>query len=454
MPRERTGSLSLRKDGYYVRLFVRDATTGEVTRPWYKLNTHDPVVAARLRDQLNAQTGPKHGAKVPEGATTFREYSARWFEARVARGVAQVASERGWLANHINPVIGDKPLAAVTSADVRAIVEACVSHPLRRQTITHVLATVRLVLDQAWREEAIAENPATRVQVPRLREVARKRVILTDDEIMQFFGCEDIDIEMRMMGLAARCEGGMRTRDLTAWDWTMIDRERFAKCIVPRTKTGAPQELEIPSILAAPLERWWVLSGRPPRGPVFPVTRGKRKGEARLAQGVSFADRLRRALRKAGITRHEVFEETAFSLPVDFHSFRRAYSTALANAGVNAQRAMVLAGHADPRAHARYIMATPQMVTMPEAALPQWPVASERGTPTGSGGCVGARGIAHRGVATCEPAEPRAGAPRSIATGIATTEEGSGKFLNDLGAGHEVRTRDPQLGKLMLYQLS
>lgn len=41
-----------------------------------------------------------------------------------------------------------------------------------------------------------------------------------------------------------------------------------------------------------------------------------------------------------------------------------------------------------------------------------------------------------------------------FATGFATASEGAGKILNDFGAGHEIRTRDPQLGKLMLYQLS
>jgi hypothetical protein len=31
-----------------------------------------------------------------------------------------------------------------------------------------------------------------------------------------FFACDDVDLEIRLMGLVARCEGGMRTRDVTA----------------------------------------------------------------------------------------------------------------------------------------------------------------------------------------------------------------------------------------------
>jgi len=41
-------------------------------------------------------------------------------------------------------------------------------------------------------------------------------------------------------------------------------------------------------------------------------------------------------------------------LAVDFHSWRRAYCQALADAGVNARLAKALAGHATEAAHDRY----------------------------------------------------------------------------------------------------
>jgi hypothetical protein len=61
------------------------------------------------------------------------------------------------------------------------------------------------------------------------------------------------------------------------------------------------------------------------------------------------------------------------SLPVDFHSFRRAFNTALAEVGVNVQRAMHLASHSDPRVHARYVMRTAAMRAIPAEALPRLP---------------------------------------------------------------------------------
>jgi len=135
-----------------------------------------------------------------------------------ARGVKQWDSERGWLENHIYPKIG------------------------------HL------------------ENPVLKVKVPPSAYVEKPRVILTDDEVTVFWSCEDAELEIRTLGLVARCGGGMRTRDCTAWDWTMIDRERFASCIVPRTKTAKPQRLDIPDVLQIPLPMWWVKQEGPTSG--------------------------------------------------------------------------------------------------------------------------------------------------------------------------------------------
>jgi hypothetical protein len=83
---------------------------------------------------------------------------------------------------------------------------------------------------------------------------------------------------------------------------------------------------------------------------------------------MSYADRLRRELLKAGVTRRELHHETATTLPVDFHSTRRAYATALARLGVNEQTAMVLTGHTDPKVHQRYVDAQ-TVDALPAAAV-------------------------------------------------------------------------------------
>ena len=69
------------------------------------------------------------------------------------------------------------------------------------------------------------------------------------------------------------------------------------------------------------------------------------------------------------MARDPLYVETTTTLPVDFHSTRRAYNTALARANVNVQTAMILAGHTDPKVHQRYVDQTIGRA-IPEAALP------------------------------------------------------------------------------------
>ena len=240
-----------------------------------------------------------------------------------------------------------------------------------------------------------------------------------------------------------------------------IDRVHFAECFVPRSKTGAPQRLAIPDTLAPFLRAWWERGGKPDAGPVFPARGGKRAGGFKAPKG-AYAIRLRRGLVAAGVFRvtpHEVvrevrkgrgtnmrtvrelapdardplYFETASTLPVDFHSFRRAFNTGLAEAGVNVQHAMHLAAHADAKVHARYVMSTTAMRTIPAAALPALPLGplTERAKAVRAG----------RGIVTARDVSTRAG--------VLTSEK-----PHDSGAGHGIRTRDIQLGKLALYQLS
>jgi len=84
-----------------------------------------------------------------------------------------------------------------------------------------------------------------------------------------------------------------------------------------------------------------------------------------------------RQARRLTAREQELFEVTDYGLPVDFHSWRRSYTQALADAGINAQGAMALAGHTSMAAHQRYLANTSKAKTIPAAALPAlgvWPL--------------------------------------------------------------------------------
>ena len=155
--------------------------------------------------------------------------------------------------------------------------------------------------------------------------------------------------------------------------------------------------MEIPEIARPILRDWWERQGRKILGPVFPVLRGERAGEHKDGGSHVHAFRidLRRAFgidalkpfvivrkNKRKLTRDRwekvreltpretvLLQETDSTLPVDFHSWRRAFNQALADAG-NAQQAQQLSGHASLQAHERYLRNSQKMRTMPAAAVP------------------------------------------------------------------------------------
>ncbi|MEO8902404.1 MAG: tyrosine-type recombinase/integrase, partial [Polyangiaceae bacterium] len=176
----------------------------------------------------------------------------------------------------------------------------------------------------------------------------------------------------------------MRTSDLHAWTWAHISFEA-GTAWVPRPKTSkkaraAEKPHELPAVALHYLKLWWLRSGRPEGSvPVFGLIRNRRKKGAsggkgeRITYAASYARRLRNALQVAGITRPELFKSSEVTLRVDFHSFRRAYATALAETDTDARLAMRLSGHKSMATHDLYVLRSGTM-RVPEAALPKVPL--------------------------------------------------------------------------------
>ena len=439
MSRARTGTLvPPGRDG----IWKGRVTAEDGSRPLYSLGTSDEAAAKRKLARLVAGELPNAIA-----GDTVKEYAEAWLRRREAHGVAMAKYERGYLEHHALDMLGAILLGDVKPTHIRDVLERAASKGLARGSVVQVRGVLHRLFDDAWRAEIIESNPVARVKMPTMREVKKERVILTDDEFTRFVACADVDLELRMLGLVARVIGGMRAGDLNAWDWTMIDTKEFRDCAVPRSKTAKPQALAIPPSVAPFLRAWHERAGKPASGPVFPARGGKSAGAFKAKKG-AYAARLRKGLIAARIFRLPASElvravrtgrgentrsvvdvvpdkadalyfETASSLPVDFHSFRRAFNTALAEAGVNVQHAMHLAAHSDPKVHQRYVASTVAMRTIPAAAVPQLPAN-----------------------------------PASIVTTCDDSASAKSRLQGNPGAGHGVRTRDIQLGKLALYQLS
>jgi len=390
MPAKRTGTIVMKPSGAYARVWV-PLPDGTGERRWVNLGTKDKATAkrklARMVASIAAGELPDDAEAKVSSAETYKSFTLDRHERRAAQGIVMARDEQNNRVRYIYPTIGDTLLTRITDDDVRSVLERATEHGLARETVHKIRAVMRRDLKRARIEKVIDGRPAEDVELPEgLKKDKRPRMILSDAEIAKHLGAADCDLEIKMLALTARTEGGMRTAELVRWDWAMLDLDGFTACTIARAKTGDVQRLEIPEVLRPFLRGWWERAGRPTSGPVFPVRRGKHTGQSRTGRGVSFAGRLRRELFKAGVMRHPpvtgpdgkaapaprdpIYFDTPVSRRVDFHSFRRAYNTALAGAGVNVQTAMALASHADPRVHQRYVMQGEAAKPVPAAALP------------------------------------------------------------------------------------
>ncbi len=420
--RPRKGTLVLQKRGWAARIWTQ--VDGEWIRVTLSLGTMNKAVARRKMARLVAEANA--GAAVTAGeakaADTFKVATERVHKQRVKDGVKDAKNELHRLRAFAFEEMGDMPVTEVQTLNVNAVLDAAKAAGKSRQTVAHLRQDIRNVLAAAKREGTLASNPADDAEMPKFPETVRKeRAVLTDPELARYLAWQHPDeryatavLERQTMACIARMFGGLRTGDLHALVWEALDVEEgaFAWGWAPRKKTKRPQLLEVPAMLRPILRDWWERHGRPRAGLVFPARRGERAGEAKAK--ASHADALRRDLARAfGIQaperirtkrsngrpltkivwrtvrdltprERELFEETAYTLPLDFHSWRRAFSQALAEADVNAQQATALTGHASLAAHARYLANSGKLRRLPKAALPKLGVlASSRTEPRG-----------------------------------------------------------------------
>jgi integrase len=366
MARQRTGTIQRRGGVYWVRHTIN--TQGVTVRRWFALGTTSLAVAraknARLLEQI--ARGELPDVEAMAAPETCSAAFARVIAEMRAEGLKTWKDRQQRLQDYAVPVLGELELGAVTAANIRDALDRCRAAGKSKQTLVHLRNDLRAVFDALWRADQVTTNPVAKVQVPKqAREDDRPRQLLTDEEVSRFVACEAVSLSLRTMAIVSRVLGGLRTSDLHAWRWEHIDTAGWTTAKIRRPKTRGLSVLELPALLKPWLQRWWRETGSRTAGPVFPVGRGRRPEAARGRTG--YAKQLRAALQLAGITRPELFEDTAESRRVDFHSFRRAYATALADAGINAQQAMALAGHTKLETHLRYVdrlrpLATPDGV--------------------------------------------------------------------------------------------
>lgn len=393
---------------YYARLNVE--VDGVVIRKAFNLQTQSKAVARKKVAQLEQQatTNDPVASKDISDTESVRQACARVVESAKKEGMKTWKSLEGNLELHVIPIVGDMDVTKVAARDIRFVLEEARDKGLAKQTLMNLRNALSKVFDVLWRDEDILLNPVKQVRIPAgARHDSRERVHLKPEEWEKLVAYLDTQPdaeringmpvrELQAMCVAARCIGGQRTSDMHAWKWEDIDVNQWDHCVVRRPKTGKNEISTVNGVTdilhhlqaghRAHLKRWWLHEGKPTSGPVFPVRAGQRAGEHKGKS--SYAAELREGLRRAfGIVRRTEVEKTITrsngrtmrvksivwekaremtdretilleptdkTLPTDMHSFRHAFCTGLAAAGVNLQTQMALAGHTQPQTAMRY----------------------------------------------------------------------------------------------------
>ena len=92
----------------------------------------------------------------------------RWLPAQVHLRPNSAIRYASSLANHIVPLLGDRPLGSIRRPDCTAFAAALTAAPLAPSTVHTVYAVLRSLMQSAVEDQLIPANPCSRVALPRL----------------------------------------------------------------------------------------------------------------------------------------------------------------------------------------------------------------------------------------------------------------------------------------------
>lgn len=157
---------------------------------------------------------------------TFGDYAARWV-ARVAAHKKPRTAEtyRLNLRDHLLPAFGDRPLDAITRAEVRDFLLRKLEAGYGTQTVRLMLATLRRCLNVArFEDEAIATNPADRLGhlVPR-RKGPRPDLAMPAGTRRRFLAAARKEHARLAVMFTVAAYTGLRLGELLGLQWPDVD---------------------------------------------------------------------------------------------------------------------------------------------------------------------------------------------------------------------------------------
>lgn len=272
-----------------------------------------------------------HASDAADGPAplTVRELGRQWREGELHRRfpdhvpVKKPSSVRrdGMVARpYVDPEIGDTLVADLTLDDCERVM-ASLPEGRSSSSRRHVAGYMRrLLVFAVYPLRLRTDNPIPKGWLPKIRDGKAKELLLPAED-RALLGCTETPLLRRLScGVCAR-EGGRADEMLASIKWRDIDLEH-GRIELDHNKTDDPRGWILDPGVTRAL-RTWKERYHPNAGPddyVF-AENGVPINVKRLAE------QLRRDLKRAGVTRPQLFERSAVRRPIRAHDLRATFVT-------------------------------------------------------------------------------------------------------------------------------
>jgi len=297
------------------------------------------------------------------GEETFAQYAVRWFVDRERRGLTSISTDKGRLKNHVEPVLRDMAITAVTTDDLRAVVEALdnkvLDETLSWSTAVKVWGVVTKLFNDASCGKVAAlrvltTNPVTNVRGPD-RGAKKAKQWLYPREAAALLSCPEVPLRWRRL-YALAIYLYPRPGELAALDWRTVHVDESYVHILAAydlktgdikdyTKTKDARKVFLQPELVPLLDVLRAETGGV--GLVLQHDHENKEAEHGLPYLNSLSATLRDHLRRAGVTRSDLFEDSLTTKQITFYDLRATGITWEVLAGTTALVIRQRAGHTD-----------------------------------------------------------------------------------------------------------
>lgn len=243
------------------------------------------TVARRIREQLAA--GDLHLSPA-RGEESLETYARAWLG--TLAGNLKASTIRFYDANlrqYVLPLLGARPLTAITRADARTLITTSRGQGLKLNTVKGIARTLSAVLSQAVEDEKLPANPALRLGRYLRRGDEPKREIqpLTREEAAHLVAIARAHFPRWHPWILLALRTGLRLGEQIALQWDDIDwhgrfilvHRNLVRGVLTSTKSHQRRRVDMSAQLEATLLEWrrqqrarWLKKGQDVPVWVFP----------------------------------------------------------------------------------------------------------------------------------------------------------------------------------------